>query len=118
MSAWVSRLLPAVILVALSRAAAPAAAPPKVEDHGKLFSEGAIKEANDIIADIERRFKKDVRVEAYSEPPAAKAAEFQQHKKERAFRDRFFKAWAEERMKATGTNGVLILFYRDKEGYF
>ena len=116
MLARLTGLLPALALVAAT--AASAAPPPKVLDEGKLFSERAIKEANEIIADIERKFKKDVRVEAYSVPPAAKAAEFQQHKREPGFRTRFFTTWEADRMRATGNNGVFVLVYQDKAIYF
>src|SRR5438045_2474704 len=118
MTAWLVKLLPAVAVLGLAAAPAPAVEPPAVKDDGQLFTDRAEKDANAIIADIERRFKKDVRVEGYNQPPADKADDFQKHKKDKGYAGRFFKNWAEERLRATGTNGVLILIYRDKDGYF
>jgi hypothetical protein len=73
MSAWLARLLPAVFLIGLAAVPASAAEAPKVKDEGKLFTEHAEKEANDIIADTKRRFNKEVHVEAYGKPPEGKA---------------------------------------------
>ena len=86
----------------------------KVKDEGKLFTDGAEKEANAIIADTMKRFNKEVRVEAYNRPPADKVAEFEQKKRDRVWRERFFKQWAEQQTRTLGTNGVLVLLYRDK----
>ncbi|HEX4591751.1 MAG TPA: hypothetical protein VH120_17575, partial [Gemmataceae bacterium] len=61
MSARLARLLFAAALLAFPAGSAPAA-PPKVEDHGKLFSDRAVKEADEVIADISKRFHKDVRI--------------------------------------------------------
>src|SRR5581483_4104489 len=119
MPAWLVKLLPAIALIGLMSAPAPAADAPKVLDEGHLFSDQAKKEADQIIADIARQDKKEVRVEAYSKPPADKVAEFNEKKKDADFRKRFFRDWAEERFRATGTNGVLVLMYRENErGYF
>ena len=112
-------LLSAAAFFALLAGPAPAANPPKVEDHGKLFSDRAIKEANEIIADIYQRFHKEVRVEAYNKVPPAKADEFNQHKSDKAFRAHFFRTWAAERFAATGTNGVFVLIYKESpRGYY
>src|SRR5581483_10766945 len=67
MNAWLAKLLPAALLLAL--AAAPSPAAPTVKDDGNLFSEQTEKEANAIIADIQRRFNKEVHVETYNKPP-------------------------------------------------
>src|SRR5207302_8241806 len=118
MSAWLARLLPAVMLFALSAAPAPAA-PPTVKDEGKLFSERAVKEANAIIADIDKQYHKEVHVEAHNKVPPAKADEFNRNKTDPAFRARFFRAWASERFTATGTNGVFVLIYKESpRGYY
>src|SRR5437763_5647514 len=117
MSAWLARLLPAVFVLGLA-APVSAAEPPTVKDDGNLFSELAKKEANGIIADIEKRFKKDVRVEAYNKPPADRADEFEKNRRDLAFRRRFFKEWADRRMQETGTNGLLLLIFQDAGMYF
>jgi len=88
MNAWLAKLLPAALLLAL--AVSPAAAAPTVKDEGNLFSADIKEEANRIIADIEKRTNKQVRVEAYNQPPADKAQEFNQKKTNREFRQRFF----------------------------
>ena len=78
-----------------------------------MFSPQAIQEANKIIADVYRRFKKEIHVEAYNKVPAAKADEFKHKRKDRAYRDRFFRAWADQRFATTGSNGVFVLMYRE-----
>src|SRR5262249_8549680 len=95
MNAWLAKLLPAAAFLAL--AAAPAPAAPTIKDEGHLFSDRAKDRGNALIADIEREFKKEVHVEAYNKPPANKAEEFAKNKGDAAFRDRFFRQWADER---------------------
>src|SRR4029079_6344331 len=109
-----ARLVPAVFALVLM--AAPASA--QVKDDGKLFGDRAEKEADAVIAGIKQKYHKEVRVEGYSQPPANRAAEFEQRKKDRAWRERFFKSWAEERMRSTRTKRVFVLIFRDKDGYY
>jgi formylglycine-generating enzyme required for sulfatase activity len=97
----------------------PREAAPTVQDEGNLFSADIKEEANRIIADIEKRTKKQVRVEAYNQPPADKAQEFNQKKTNREFRQRFFTEWAERQFEATVTIDILVLIYRESgRGYF
>src|SRR4051812_28863153 len=118
MSAWLVKLLPAVALVGWLAGPAPAA-PPTVKDEGGLFTEKTERDANAIIADIDRQFKKEVHVEAYNKPPANRAADWTKNRQDKTFRERFFRQWAEERFRATGTNGILILMYRESpKGYY
>src|SRR5262245_35124542 len=117
MNAWLTKLLPAALLLGL--AAAPAPAAPTVKDEGNLVSEKTEQEANAIIADIQKQFKKEVHVEAYNKPPANKADEFQKRKGDKAYREQFFRTWVQERFQATKTNGLLILIYRESpRGYY
>ncbi|HEX4589337.1 MAG TPA: TPM domain-containing protein, partial [Gemmataceae bacterium] len=119
MFARLAHPLSALAFVALLAAPASAADPPKVEDHGKLFSDLAVKQADEVITDIHKRFHKDVRIEAYNTVPPAKADEFNRNKADKEFRTRFFRAWAAERFSATGTNGVFILIYKESaRGYY
>src|SRR4051812_14030711 len=118
MSDWLGKLLPAVAPGGLLAGPAPAAAPP-AQAKGGGFNETTEKSANAIIADIFRRFKKEVYVEAYNKPPADRAADWAKNKHEKAFRERFFRQWAEERFRATGANGIFVLVYRESpRGYF
>jgi hypothetical protein len=117
MFAWLTRLLPAVLLLGLVAAPAPAAS--TVKDEGKLFSAQAKQEANRILADVEQHLKKEVHVEAYNKPPADKAAEFERIKRDPKRHGEFFREWAGERFRATGTNGILILVFREsRDGYY
>src|SRR5438874_9009954 len=102
MFAWLTRLLPAVLLLGLVAAPAPAAS--TVRDEGNLFSAQAKQEANPVLADIEQHLKKEVHVEAYSKPPADKAAEFEKVKRDPQRLGEFFREWARERFRSTGTN--------------
>src|SRR5436305_5562806 len=111
MFAWLTRLLPAVLLLGLVAAPAPAAS--TVKDEGNLFSAPAKQEANRILADIEQHLKKEIHVEAYNKPPADKAADFEKVKANKDRLGDFFREWARDRFRSTGTNGILILAYRE-----
>src|SRR5262245_5987624 len=111
MNAWLTRLLMGALLIGLF--AAPAGAAPTVKDEGKLFSEAAKEQANKVIADIEREFKKDVFIEAYIKVPPERAERWGKDRKDSGSRGRFFKEWAEDRFRSHGTNGILLLLYRE-----
>ena len=117
MNAWMTRLLTAGLVFGLL--AAPAGAAPTVKDEGHFFSDVAKEQANKVIAEIEHDFKKDVFIEAYTKVPPEKAERWQRDRKDAGSRGRFFKEWAEERFKSHGTNGILVLLYREAaKSYF
>jgi uncharacterized membrane protein YgcG len=95
-------LIPAMPLVP-SKAAAV-----RVLDDARFFKPAAIRQADEQIADIHTRYQKDVFVETVATPPADRAPELKT-----LGRERFFAAWAEERMLASRVDGVYILICKD-----
>src|SRR5262249_52367418 len=97
-------LIPAVLAGWLCLAGPAAAVTPEVKDDAGLFSAEAVKKANEIIADVSRRFKKDVVVETVKEVPEDKQSQLKS-----LGSDKFFARWAEERFAALRTDGVYVL---------
>lgn len=97
-------LVPAVLAGWLCLAAPAWAVVPEVRDEAGMFSADATKRANEIIADISRKYKKDLLIETYKTVPANKAAE-----REKLGDTNFFPRWAEGRFGALRTNGIGIL---------
>ncbi len=117
MTARFPRLLAAAMLLGFFAAAA-SAAPPKVKDEAKLFNDETVREANALMATIDKEYKREVVVETFKAPPAARKAEWDKNKRDSTFVRRFFRDWADERFRANGVNGVYVLMYRESpRGY-
>jgi len=85
--------------------AAPArGAQPQVKDGANFFSSGAVRKANDTIADIKQRYGKDLMIETFAEIPADMQDRYRRDGKEK-----FFQEWVTERGRAEGLNGVELL---------
>ncbi len=84
--------------------------PVPVSDKAKLFSADAVKSAEEAVADL---FKKglDLLIETY---PSAPAEWIEKAKKANpAERQKLFRQWAVERLKAEKANGVIVLVCMD-----
>ncbi len=97
-------------------AAAPAAPPEKprafeVRDRAKFFSEEAVKKANEEIAAITRKYDREILVETFPTPPEGMADKVKAMNKDE--RTKFFKEWAQERVKAENVNGLYVLVCRE-----
>jgi hypothetical protein len=97
-------LVPAVLAGWLCLAAPALAVAPEVKDEAGLFSAEAVKRANETIADIDKRFKKDLAIETFKAVPEGKESELKGQG-----RERFFARWAEDRMAAMRGDGVYVL---------
>ena len=84
-----------------------------IRDSANLFAPQILDEADGVIGQIKTKYQKDVHVETYNKVPAEKAAEFNKFKKDAKYRNQFLNKWANERLQATRTNGVYVLFYRE-----
>src|SRR3954465_4121568 len=82
------------------------AGPPRtVQDDAGMFSASAKEKANAQIAEIKRRFGKDVAVGTVVTVPRPKGVD-KDNKEQVA---QFFNEWAEQQFKNQGVNGILVL---------
>jgi hypothetical protein len=84
---------------------------PEVRDDGKFFSAEAVKKADERIAEIYRKYGRDLLIETYATVPAAdldkvKAMDAKQ-------RGEYSLAWAKERAHRRAVNGVYILICKE-----
>jgi hypothetical protein len=84
---------------------------PEIKDDGKFFSAEAIKKANEQIREICRKFDKDLLIETYPTPPAGDLDKVKNLSREE--RTKYFRKWAEERVKERVVNGVYVLICKD-----
>jgi hypothetical protein len=82
-------------------------APLKWKDEGKFFGEEAWKKAEAISERLYKEKKTDLLVETFDTPPKADAAKLKEMAA--AEREKFFKALADERVKAEKLSGVYVL---------
>lgn len=99
------------------RPKAPARSMPlTVQDNAKFFGGDAVIRANETIAELLKSRQFDFLVETYPTPPDG------QHDKVKemapAERNKFFRAWARERIKTRSVQGVCILICRDPSSLF
>jgi hypothetical protein len=94
-----------VFSVIVAQAAKPA---PEVQDRASFFTADTIKKANAVMADIKKRYKKDLMVESIKEIPADWKSKYDPKKKEA-----FFKKLVEARAQARKLDGMYILVCKD-----
>src|SRR5688572_26058433 len=96
-------LIPALMLAFTGFAAAQKTGPARqVQDDAGLFSAAAKEKANGRIAEIHRKFGKDLLIETVSTAPRPPAGLDVDDKKAV---DRFFDGWAQERFSNERVNG-------------
>jgi uncharacterized protein len=117
MSFSLRRPLPAflaLLLALLPPAALPAAGLTfKVQDGAGLFSKDAVEKANKKIAEIKRRFDKDLLVETFKHPPDDLKKEYKEEGKKKFFQD-----WSRSRYKSEGVRGVYVLICNDPRSLY
>jgi len=79
-----------------------------VRDEGGFFSADTVRKALAGIAEMRQRYGKDLVVETFKEIPAERKKDYKAED-----RNRFFEAWAKERAKTLGVNGVYVLVCRE-----
>jgi uncharacterized membrane protein YgcG len=89
----------------------PSAVAPEVRDDGKLFSAATLKKANETIADIYRKYDRDVLVETFTSVPAADVEKVQSMDKDK--RTAYFLQWAKDRTKERVVNGVYVIICKE-----
>ncbi len=97
----------ALVRARLEKNLGPAVQAPPIKDDAGLFSAAAVGRASEVIKDIKRDFKKDVRVETFP----ALAAKFNNLTPEQ--KQKYFDDWAESRAKALATEGVYIFVCKE-----
>src|SRR5262245_15640435 len=83
----------------------------EVHDHARLFSAEKVTQANSMIKDIEQKYHRQIAVETFDSLPPEKANAIAG--KNKTERNRTFRDWAHERVKATGARGVFILITKN-----
>src|SRR5262249_22553435 len=78
-----------------------------IRDEGEFFSTEAKRKALESIAELRQRYGKDLVIETFKEIPAERKKDYKAED-----RNRFFAAWANERAKTLGIDGVYILVCR------
>src|SRR5262249_6214353 len=84
---------------------------PEVKDDAKLFTDEAIKKANDQIREIAQKYDRDLLVETFASVPADEVENVKKMDKEE--RGKFFEKWANERAKFRAVNGVYVLICKE-----
>src|SRR5262245_9449337 len=97
-------VIPAILAGWLCLVTPAQAVVPEVKDEAGLFSPDAVKRANELIANISRKYKKDVVIETYKTVPADKVPEWK-----KLGDQTFFPRWAESRFSALRASGIGIL---------
>ncbi|HEV3257361.1 MAG TPA: TPM domain-containing protein [Gemmataceae bacterium] len=103
-------LFAAVVLALLSAARPAAALTPAVRDNADFFSPAAVQKADDQIADIRRHHQTDLVIETFKTVPPKRSDEVK--RMEAGARQRFFAAWANDRMKRNGIKDIYVLICR------
>jgi uncharacterized membrane protein YgcG len=87
---------------------------PEVRDGAHLFSNDAMRQANEQIRDIMRKHGRDLLIETFASAPPTPGAD-----KLRAMsveeRNKFFERWATERAGNAMVNGVYVLVCKDPQ---
>ncbi len=87
------------------------APPVPIKDEARYFSAAAVEKGNATIRDIRRRFHKDVLIETFPQVPAERSRGIDMNDKEA--RRKLFSAWAADRQKEAGRDGINVLICKD-----
>lgn len=99
------------LFVALFCAGWAGAVAPEMKDAGKFFSDAAIKDANQEIRDIARKYDRDLLIETFATIPGEQAKRVKEMTPEE--RAKFFRNWATDRAESAVVRGVYILICRE-----
>src|SRR6516165_2653848 len=102
-----SALIPALVAGWLMAADSARALTPQVKDDAELFKKEAVTKANEIIQDIQLRYKKDLLIETFKTVPAGK--EELVKGRDKAAKARFYSDWARQQAKAANVQGIYVL---------
>jgi hypothetical protein len=82
-----------------------------IKDKAELFSETAIKKAVEEIRSIQKKTEREVVVETFPQVPASDRERVKEMNRDE--RERYFRSWAQERMRSQAINGVLVLICKE-----
>jgi uncharacterized membrane protein YgcG len=100
-----------VMIMALAVATRTAAIAPEVRDQGMFFTADTIKQANEEIRDLMRKYERDLLVETFVTVPENQKEKVRKMSREE--KHEFFRSWANERVQTNVVNGVYILVCAD-----
>jgi hypothetical protein len=95
-----------LLLVAQALAVAP-----EIRDEGKLFSAEAIKKADEHIAEINRKYDRDLLIETFASAPAADVEKVKAMEPKE--RDEYFTTWAKDRAQKRVVRGVYVMICKE-----
>ena len=81
-----------------------------VKDEAGFFSQAVVEQANKTLAVFKQRFRRDLLIETFAAAPKNKADDLRDMNA--AARERYFEAWAADRLTKDGISGVYILICR------
>jgi uncharacterized membrane protein YgcG len=84
---------------------------PEVQDGAGFFKPETIAKANDGLAEIGKKHKKDFLIETYATVPADKVAAVKTMDKEA--RSKFFQEWANSRARRRRVEGIYVLICKE-----
>lgn len=84
---------------------------PEVRDGAGFFKPETVARANEIIKEVEQRYKKDLLVETVPHVPERERQEATSS--DPHVKDRFFVDWADRRARDEGVNGIYVLITRE-----
>src|SRR5438552_650687 len=100
--------VPTVLAAWLLSAGTTFAIVPQVKDDAGFFSAEAVRKANEILRDIERRHHKDALVETFKTVPSGS-----EEKAKGRDKAQFFEDWARRRFRENGVTGIYILITKN-----
>ncbi len=104
-------VFPGMFFAWLVLAAPLSAVAPVVHDDAKFFTPDTVKKLNEIAHDIAGKSGRDLLIETFPSVPADQAEKVKGMNRED--REKYFRQWGEERVKAAVVNGVYILICKE-----
>jgi hypothetical protein len=95
------------LLLSVAMAAQAWAVVPEVKDGAGFFTPDALTKANRQLAEIQKKYHKDLLIETLAGVPSDKTDAVQ--KMDKSARNRFFQTWANERAKQARVEGIYVL---------
>lgn len=114
MTPFLRRAFVPLVLFGWLAAGLPARAlAPEVRDEGGFFSAAAVRQANEVLREIQKKHKIDLLVETFRTPPAARQKEIRDAKGKSQTLGKLFQDWATDRTRTTGVEGIYLLLCKD-----
>jgi hypothetical protein len=101
---------PLVLTVCVSMSGSALAVVPEVKDAAGFFTPDALTKADRQLAEIQKKYHKDLLIETFATVPPDKTDAFE--KMDKPARAKFFQSWANDRAKKERVEGVYVLILK------